>query len=309
MFYHLFSKSWITFFEELGLEVKVSSPSNKKILNWGTEIALSETCLPVKFYFGHILELANSGVDYLFIPRMVSINNKEYLCPRFMGLPDTIEHTMPSLPPVIAPTINLNDKNHTWKKAAEEIGRQLNFSPFQIYRAYLKALYNHRKSINDKQKELKRKLNNGKKTIALVGRDYILEDEITGIGIKKKIESAGYEVITTNVSSPKEIKQGNSHIDKRLYWTLNKRLFGSSLYLASNNLIDGMVQVIAFGCGPDSLVCELIERKVKKTAPVPNLIITLDEHTGEAGIYTRLEAFMDLLERRSLHENNLPTHG
>ena len=310
LFFHLFNEGWVTFFKELGYEVKISSPSNKKILNAGTQVALSETCLPVKFYLGHVIELANAGVDYLFIPRMVSINNKEYLCPRFMGLPDTIEQTMSPLPPVITPTINLNNKEYNWKKAAEEVGKKLNIPTFKIFKAYIKGILEQKRANKRKQGELRQKLNSKNKTILLVGRDYILEDEITGIGIKEKIKSAGYEVITTNISTAGEIDKGSKYMDKRLYWTLNKRLFGSSLHLTHNGLINGIVQVIAFGCGPDSLVCELIERKVKEISSVPNLLLTLDEHTGEAGLYTRLEAFMDLLERRSqLNETHLSSHG
>jgi len=41
----------------------------------------------------------------------------------------------------------------------------------------------------------------------------------------------------------------------------------------------------------------------------PMLVIKLDEHTGEAGVDTRLEAFIDMLERRTARENYSPAHG
>nr|WP_277397827.1 acyl-CoA dehydratase activase-related protein [Natranaerofaba carboxydovora] len=296
LFFHLFNDGWVTFFEELGFKVKVTGPSNKEVLNEGTKLALSETCLPVKFYYGHVLELADK-VDYIFVPRLVSINKKEFLCPRFMGLPDTVEQNISDLPPLIVPTINYNNKE-TWKSAALEVGNQLNIPYIKCYKAFLKASLKHKQTIKNQQAELKDKLNKDNKKIALIGRDYIINDEITGIGIQKKIEGAGYDIITSNMIGNKDIDEGNKHIDKKLYWTLNRRLFGSALYLANNGFVDGIVQVITFGCGPDSIVCELIERKVKQISSIPNLTLTLDEHTGEAGMFTRLEAFMDLLERR-----------
>ena len=59
-----------------------------------------------------------------------------------------------------------------------------------------------------------------------------------------------------------------------------------------------MALVVSFGCGPDSLICELIERFYKRQQQIPVLLLTLDEHTGEAGIITRLEAFVDMLRWR-----------
>ena len=72
---------------------------------------------------------------------------------------------------------------------------------------------------------------------------------------------------------------------------------GAAYYLFQEKEINGIVQVTAFGCGPDSLVRELIDIKAKREG-IPVLNINLDEHTGEAGILTRLEAFVDLIERR-----------
>ena len=60
--------------------------------------------------------------------------------------------------------------------------------------------------------------------------------------------------------------------------------------------IDGIITLTAFGCGPDSLMLEDIRRKAKNFNK-PLLNLTIDEHTGEAGFITRLEAFCDMLYR------------
>ena len=62
--------------------------------------------------------------------------------------------------------------------------------------------------------------------------------------------------------------------------------------------IDGIIHLISFGCGPDSLVGELVERRAQRGRGFPFLLLTLDEHSGEAGLTTRLEAFVDTLEWR-----------
>jgi predicted nucleotide-binding protein (sugar kinase/HSP70/actin superfamily) len=59
--------------------------------------------------------------------------------------------------------------------------------------------------------------------------------------------------------------------------------------------------MVAFGCGLDALVGDLVERRIRKKG-VPFCMITIDEHTGEAGVDTRLEAFIDMLEWRDTQE-------
>jgi predicted nucleotide-binding protein (sugar kinase/HSP70/actin superfamily) len=78
--------------------------------------------------------------------------------------------------------------------------------------------------------------------------------------------------------------------------------------MAQSQDIDGIIYVACFGCGPDSMVGEIIERKI---AGKPYMLITVDEHTGEAGLVTRLEAFCDMLKRRRIRNgaDHFSPHG
>ena len=58
--------------------------------------------------------------------------------------------------------------------------------------------------------------------------------------------------------------------------------------------IDGVVFLSSFPCGPDSLVNELVIRRINK--PYINLII--DDLDSLTGIETRLESFIDILEQK-----------
>jgi predicted nucleotide-binding protein (sugar kinase/HSP70/actin superfamily) len=60
-----------------------------------------------------------------------------------------------------------------------------------------------------------------------------------------------------------------------------------------------LVAVIAFGCAPDSGLAPALGLAARQ-AGVPMLTLMLDEHSGEAGLVTRLEAFVDMLERSRL---------
>lgn len=60
---------------------------------------------------------------------------------------------------------------------------------------------------------------------------------------------------------------------------------------------DGIIQVYPFTCMPE-IVAQSILPSVSEDYDIPILTLIMDEHTGEAGLLTRLEAFIDLLVKR-----------
>lgn len=61
--------------------------------------------------------------------------------------------------------------------------------------------------------------------------------------------------------------------------------------------IDGVLHIMPFTCMPE-LVASTIIHRISKDKNYPVLSMTFDEHVSEANMITRLEAFVDLLERR-----------
>ena len=94
--YHPFFE---TFFTGLGAEVIVSEETNKKILNLGVQTCVDEACLPVKIYHGHVASIKDQ-CDLLVIPRIMRVFHKEFICPKFCGLPEIVQHSIPDLPKV-----------------------------------------------------------------------------------------------------------------------------------------------------------------------------------------------------------------
>lgn len=60
---------------------------------------------------------------------------------------------------------------------------------------------------------------------------------------------------------------------------------------------DGLVHLYPFTCMPE-IITRSIAPQVSKEYDMPFLSLVIDEHTGEAGFQTRLEAFVDLLRRK-----------
>ena len=93
-----------------------------------------------------------------------------------------------------------------------------------------------------------------------------------------------------------QLKGGMNALNSSLYWANQYEMTGCAGHYLQDDKIDGIITLTAFGCGPDSLMLEDIKRK-SKNFNKPLLNLTIDEHTGEAGFITRIEAFCDMLFR------------
>jgi predicted nucleotide-binding protein (sugar kinase/HSP70/actin superfamily) len=94
-----------------------------------------------------------------------------------------------------------------------------------------------------------------------------------------------------------QMTAGLKTLETNLYWANELEMTGAAGHFLTDNNVDGIISITAFGCGPDSLMIERMTRYAKKLKK-PLLNLTIDEHTGEAGFVTRIEAFTDMLHRK-----------
>lgn len=106
--YYSFFPQWKTFFEELGAEVVLSPPTNKHIVNEGIRDTVTDACIPIKVYHGHVASLADKA-DYLFVPRIAGLDADATLCPKFLGLPEMIRASVKGIPPLLSPRLDVRD--------------------------------------------------------------------------------------------------------------------------------------------------------------------------------------------------------
>lgn len=71
---------------------------------------------------------------------------------------------------------------------------------------------------------------------------------------------------------------------------------GSTVLYAKQGF-DGVIQLLPFTCMPE-IIAQSILPEVSTDLRIPVLTLIVDEQSGEAGIITRLEAFIDLLTRK-----------
>lgn len=308
LLFYEYSYLWINFFEELGAQVIISEETNKKILNQGIQNCVDEACLPVKIFHGHVENLKDK-VDYIFIPRIMSLFEKERICPKFCGLPEMIKNSIKDLPKVIDTEINFLKSTKDLNDIVYETGKYFCSDYNYIVSAYDKALSKfkeHKKNTTHNITFLN-ELNN--KKIMVMGHPYNLYDTYINMNTIDKLRSNGVDVITPEIIDRKHINHYSKNYEGKLFWTFARKLIGTTLYLIDKKDIDGVIYISSFGCGVDSVIADTIERRIRKQTDIPFMLITLDEHTGEGGLNTRIDAFIDMIKWRDEIENNISTHG
>lgn len=334
--YYEYYPMWRSFFEGLGLEVVVSPPTNKRILDQGVQMAVDDACLPIKVFYGHVYDLKDR-VDFLFVPRIVSVEKRVYTCPKFLGLPEMIKTGIPNLPHIVELTVNVTKDPKGYEEGIVRIGRlfargeketkavyRSSVLSLQRYKEYLVRGYDAETAIRLVERNGtvpgrvrssresaprrhaqppgsglgKRAGDTAKFKVMLLGHPYMLNDEYVNLNIVRKLKTLGASVISCE-SIPESVIRGETdRLPKRLFWTFAKRTMGAALHHLQHDEVDGLIHLIPFGCGSDALISELVERFARRVRRVPFMLLTIDEHSGEAGFMTRLEAFCDMVLRR-----------
>lgn len=78
LLYYYYGPFWKTLFSELGCEVVISDDTNGRIISEGSKITVSEFCVPIKIFNGHVINLTEKGVDFIFIPVFYKLKNEWY---------------------------------------------------------------------------------------------------------------------------------------------------------------------------------------------------------------------------------------
>lgn len=94
------------FFTALGIEVVLSDKTTTKIINEGSSYVVSDTCLPIKVFTGHVVNLLNKGCDVIFVPSLQSTGFKINNCSKIRGLPEIIRNVINKPFTMIEPTLD-----------------------------------------------------------------------------------------------------------------------------------------------------------------------------------------------------------
>ncbi|MDR1167327.1 MAG: acyl-CoA dehydratase activase-related protein [Heliobacteriaceae bacterium] len=312
-FYHNFP-FYFGFFSDLGIQIMLSDITTKQTLSNGSALVVTETCLPVKIYIGHILNLLDKGADKILIPSIQSIAHKVYNCSKIRGLPDLVRNVVKRDFTMVEATFDKSEKNQGFYQFLGEITKHFGITDEKRIKKASKAgwrTHNNFHIMSKSGMSYEKAINyaiQGKVfienqtkeypiSVAVISHGYNICDERASMKIFDKLEKMDVRTFSPLQLSNEQMTDGIKTLGQELYWANEYEMTGAAGHYLKDNKIDGLITVTAFGCGPDSLMIERITRKAKRFNK-PLLNLTIDEQTGEAGFITRIEAFIDMLYRK-----------
>ena len=284
---------WASMFRRLGYEVVDSGPSTKELLARGVRRLSAEACLPVKLAYSHTLELADRNLDCIFLPSILDLSapfgSPEICstCPYTQALPYMVRAAVDAR--FLIPQINMSVERDGIPEGLEILASELG-----VEKRGLRAAYQTGKEtfLEFKGALLRR----GDEAMAsgfdwaavLIGKPYNLYDPFLNLNLVRHLTRMGVTVIPYECIA----RVGSSRLDESwdsLPWRFNRDYVKVALTTCADSRLYPIV-VSNFGCGPDAFTVKHLERIL---AAKPALFLEFDEHRGEAGLITRLEAFAD----------------
>jgi predicted nucleotide-binding protein (sugar kinase/HSP70/actin superfamily) len=285
LFYFKHPQLWVTFLSELGQEVVLSPPTNRRLLEAAVRYGEDESCLAVKLVFGHISYLLDK-CDCIFAPAYYGLQPDRYSCPKFLGVPDISKSIFG--PQVQFLRCEVDDGE--FEPGMLELGRALISDQARIRQAMSRALEARRQYKQDLHDKYEQQLRSDRPKIVVVGHHYVIHDSYANLNVLAKLRDRGMEVITIDSIpfTPRE---------SFLKWDFAYETMGQLHEVLSHD-VAGTVILSNFNCGVDAITVPFVEDELEQR-DIPCMHLVLDEHTGEAGLITRVDTFVDTVKMRN----------
>jgi predicted CoA-substrate-specific enzyme activase len=299
LFFHDRLPFWKTYLESLGFDLVFSGATNPRVTAAGVEACVNEPCFPVQAAHGHFARLMEENPDFIFFPNTVNEEDPlqgvaSFLCPWVQTLPLVAKHAQ-ALKPVrdriFCPRVQFRDG-----RDAVERGLFRQMSQWKVrsgehrsavQKAYAAQALIRAKVIEQGAAVLEILSGLNAPAVVLIGRPYNLYDPGMNLNIPLKlIEIYGANVIPMDFLpiDAIDIRSVNDH----MFWNYGRRILQAARFIRD---FPGFQPVFIsnFKCGPDSYIRHYVEEAAQK----PFLFLQLDSHSNDAGVMTRIEAFLE----------------
>lgn len=296
-----------TLFNELGFKVVTSNVSSRKTYYKGQDTIASDTvCYPAKLMHGHIKELLEKKVDFIFYPCQTynydeHESDNHYNCPVVAYYPETLKGNMQELNKknFFSPYLDLNNK----KQVSNELYRYL--KKFKISKKALQEALNkgyqeldnyHHKIVIKGDEYLSFAQANNKKIIVLAGRPYHIDPEINH-GISRYISSLGLMVLSEDYLAYKSHTPSLGILNQ---WTYHSRLFKAANYVINQSDMQ-MIQLVSFGCGIDAITTDELRYFLESNNKLYTQL-KIDEINNLGALKIRIRSLLAAMDEESVKE-------
>jgi len=292
------------FFKAMGFEVVTSGQTDKRIIRMGVESVSAQLCFPVKAAYGHIAELLEKKVDYIFLPSIVSMtasyprNQTNQLCPYVQSLVYQAQAAFSNKlgnTKILTAPVHLGQGQKLLQKSFIAIGKQLGISASAVRKAVKEGFSAQQKfeqAMQDKGKEILDQIAPEQKLFVLVARPYNGCDEGLNLQLSKKLDELGVRTIPMEMLPLHQAHLTDESLHRSAYWSYGQKILRAAELIKSDKKLFA-IYLSNFSCGPDSFLLTFFKDIMGRK---PCLLLELDEHSADAGVITRLEAFLDSLK-------------
>ncbi|MHB1420282.1 MAG: acyl-CoA dehydratase activase, partial [Bacillota bacterium] len=286
---------YANFFTSLGCRVVVSGESTVT----GTERKGAAFCYPAELAHGFIHDLLTREPDVIFLPHVKSIavlNGIEasVTCPFVQGEPYYLKAAFPELAQkrVLTPVLDISGSMKAVERQFIAIGRELGFSREVAVRAFDQAMAVQQSFLNE-LKDIGQKYlaeleqHPERRAVVLFGRPYNAYTGVANMGIPRKFSSRGWAVIPADF-----LPLDQEEPVKQMYWAIGQTMMQAAAFVRRHPQLFG-AYITNFSCGPDSFLIGYFRDRMGEK---PSLTLELDNHTADAGLDTRVEAFLDIIQ-------------
>jgi len=293
---------WRALFTEMGFEVVLSSRTVRSVVNRGVEEVAAETCFPIKVAHGHVRDLVEKGVDYIFLPAIVDMPKasgdiaNSYVCPYVQSVPFMVRAAMPDVDwdaKMVSPVIHFSRGVKALRKDLEAMAARLGVGRRRARRAIeaaLAAQARFAKALQARGREVLASLDPEDLALVIVSRPYNGCDPGLNMNIPEKLRDLGRLAIPMDMLPLQDEDISAEH--PHMYWKYGQKILAGVRIIARDRRLYP-VYITNFGCGPDSFIMKYIATEL---AGKPCLILEVDEHSADVGAITRCEAFLDSLK-------------
>jgi predicted CoA-substrate-specific enzyme activase len=288
----------IGFLNALGVRVVLSSKTTKGVIEKAVEFSYTDSCFPLKLLHGHVAALDN--VDYTLYPCAIRMGkkdgneNQKYACPLVQASPFIIRQVFNLGKRLLIPVIDFSRGDGDVIDSLGDVAVQMGFNRSQGRKAALAGIESQKRFEAARtalgNKLLRQLRESDRLGVVLFSRSYMSQDAGANLGIAEKLAQLGVVPIPIDFLPLDSIDP--KHYSDRPYWLYEGKFIAGAAITAADKQLYGLA-LTNFGCGPNSFILKIVE-DIMGAKPLAELEI--DEHAAEAGLVTRLEAFVDTIQ-------------
>ncbi len=299
VFHELFPY-WHAFFASLGMDVVLSAETSPRTIGDTQDHAVLESCLPVKLVYGHVIDLMEQDLDYVFLPSILDREDlatgqkHNHYCPLIPAASQLVSsHLDIEGSGAKALTFSLHmQRENVRRKELKPLAAQLGLPVGRLVEAALEgevAQDEFYRSVRRLGEEVLTSLPPNQPAVVVVGRPYNTCDLGVCQDLPLKLRKMGALPIPIDLLPLRSVDVSEEHSD--MYWRSGQDILAAAKIIAEDERLNA-IYLTSFSCGPDSFLVGFFRQMLE---PKPFLELEVDDHTAEAGIVTRCEAFLDSL--------------